>query len=775
MDTFVIKRNGQREPVAFDKISERLRVLAAIEPKCSNVSYIEIAKQVIVQIVPDIHTADIDEHTAQIAAAMAVHHPDYERFAGRLLASNLQKSCGSASLLDVVNHIGQDKFNPAYVAFVKTYIDTINGMVVHLRDLQRVGFVGMQSLCRSHLLRDHNQAIRETPQLMYARVAVALCMPDIKAITETYSMLSLGFYTHATPVYFNAGLAIPQLASCFLLTIAEDSLDEICKVIHDCAKLSKHSGGIGLDITNVRAQGAPVKSNNGKAAGIVPMLRVFNALTRFVDQGSGKRRGAIAVYIEPWHADIFSFLDLPRNSGSEHLRARDLFYGLWIPDLFMKRVEAAGDWTLFCPSRVRSLHYLYGDAFDKEYLAAEATVGLGTRVVKAADLFAAIMATQFETGMPYMAFKDTCNRMSNQKHCGMINSLNLCTEIAQFTDADHIAVCNLASIALPRFIIPPSTTDHSIFDRFDWVRFRSVVRLMVRNVDRSISRTAYILPEATRSNDEQRPMGLGVVGLADLFMLLELSFDSDGARTLNHRIFEEMFYTAVDESCSLALSLGQYPKFQGSPISQGILHIDHFRHSYPLHCDWSALRTRITMYGVRNSLLIAPMPTQTTARILGYTDCIEPVMSGIHCVGNISGTAVVANRHLFRALETHGLCDRATIESIIRNNGSVAHITVLPEHTRAVFRTAWEIPQRVILQLAADRAPFIDQSASLNLFFANPTPEKLTAALFFGWRAGLKTGMFYLRQKNIAKPVQVTLAVANTTRTEPELCKSCVV
>lgn len=761
----VIKRDGRTQVVSFDKITHRIHSLSeglAVNP-------IRVAQVVVQGVTDGVHTSELDELASESAAALATHHPDYSRLAARISVSNLQKKT-EPSMRSVLRML-----SPEVRSICEDHMQVIDATLNFERDF-RFDIFGFATLHKSYLLRDESGKVVERPQVMYMRIALGIHGEDLSSAFETYELMSTGVMTHATPTMFNAGTSFHHLASCFLLPISTDSIEGIFRTLTDCAMISKSAGGIGFSVSNVRAEGSKIHSTGGTSSGLVKMLKVFESTARYVDQGGGKRKGAFAAYIEPWHADIFAFLDMKKNHGAEELRARDLFYALWIPDLFMRRVEANMHWTLLCPSDCPDLVDLHSDDFEAKYVEYERTVP--RRTVKAQDLWGAIIDSQIETGTPYMLYKDACNRKSNQKNWGTIRSSNLCTEIVQFSSEKEIAVCNLASIALQTFVTRHVDNDELFYDHDALAR---VVRVVTRNLNRVIDRNLYSRPEARASNTTHRPIGIGVNGLADAFVMLGLPYESPAARSLNHDIFETIYYASLDASCELARTDGSYQSFEGSPASRGELQFDLWGVQPPKtsRWDWTALKEKIRVHKLRNSLLVAPMPTASTAQILGNNECFEPFTSNIYKRSVNAGEFTVINKYLVKSLECLNLWDDGMRRAIIAGNGSVQHIDAIPSYIKALFKTAWEMKMRSIIDLAADRGPYIDQSQSLNLFMANPSHSKITSMHFHGWKRGLKTGMYYLRTKAAADPVKPTLTVdevraAESCRREPpEECTSC--
>lgn len=624
--------------------------------------------------------------------------------------------------------------------------ERLDAAIIYDRDFE-FDYFGFKTLERSYLLRMNGKVV-ERPQHLFMRVAVGIHGNDIDAAIETYNLMSERWFIHATPTLFNAGTPKPQLSSCFLLSMTEDSINGIFETLQRCALISQSAGGIGLSIHNVRATGSYIKGTGGTSNGIIPMLRVFNDAARYVDQGGGKRKGAFAVYLEPWHADIFEFLDLKKNHGKEELRARDLFYALWISDLFMERVKSDADWSLFCPNESPGLFDVYGDKFEALYHQYEQE-GRARKTVKARDLWTAILESQIETGTPYILYKDAANKKSNQQNLGTIRSSNLCTEIIEYTAPDEVAVCNLASLALPKYVVN---------GQFDFDKLVEITRVVTRNLNKVIDINYYPIPEARNSNMRHRPIGLGVQGLADAFILCGMAFDSEEARQLNKDIFEAVYFAAVTESCDLAEKLGAYETFQGSPMSKGLFQFDLWNVTPSGRWDWASLRERVKKYGLRNSLLVAPMPTASTSQILGNNECFEPYTSNLYTRRTLAGEHIVVNKHLMRDLVRLGLWDEEMREAIMAANGSIQGIEVIPQKVRDIYKTAYEISQKVIIDMSADRGAFICQSQSLNVFMEAPTFAKLSSMHFYAWQKGLKTGMYYLRSKAATDPIKFTLS-----------------
>tara|TARA_B110001450_G_scaffold254688_1_gene280559 strand:+ start:4462 stop:6759 length:2298 start_codon:yes stop_codon:yes gene_type:complete len=763
MPTTIIKRNGDREDVHFDKILTRIRAQSI---GLSRVDPVRISKRVVQGVCDGVTTAALDELAADTAASLCSVHPEYSTLAARIAISRLHKE--TSGKMDDLHHM----LDETCIHFICDNYDTIHSALVWDRDFD-YDYFGFRTLTRSYLIRDASgEHIVERPQQMYMRIAIGIHCGDIKRVLETYENLSLRRFTHATPTMFNAGTKFPHLASCFLLPIGDDSIEGIMETNKRCALISKSAGGIGFSVSNVRSSGSRIHSTGGISSGLLPMLRCFEATARYVDQGGGKRKGAFAAYLEPWHPDIFTFLDMKKNHGIDELRARDLFYALWIPDLFMRRVQENGTWSLFCPYTCPDLVDMYGATFDAAYIEYENTPNVAARTVNAQDLWFAILDAQIESGNPYLLYKDACNEKSNQKNLGTIRSSNLCTEIVQYSSDTEIAVCNLASISLPSCIDENGAFSHT--------QLADTIRIMTRNLNRVIDRNAYARKEARYSNLRHRPIGLGVQGLADVFALLNLPFDGKMARKLNTEIFETIYFAALEMSCQLAIDDGSYASYNGSPMSMGILQMDMWDGGIDKcseRWDWKALRARIAQYGVRNSLLVAPMPTASTAQILGNNECFEPFTSNIYVRNVLAGEYTVVNKHLVRALDDLGLWDDDMRQNIIAGEGSVQGIPGIPDGIKTVFKTAWEISMRAVLDMSADRGVFVDQSQSLNLFVSEPNHKSLSSMHFYGWKLGLKTGVYYLRTRAAASAVKVTVdanrvATAVCSRTGPD-CIAC--
>jgi len=749
---YVVKRDGRKETVQFDKITARIKKLCyglniLVDP-------IKVAMKVIEGVYDGVSTSDLDNLAAETAATMTTTHPDYALLASRIAVSNLHKNTTksfSQTISDLYHYIDPVTGQKASLIANDVYDiiqengDLLNSTLIYDRDFN-YDFFGFKTLERSYLLRLDGR-VAERPQHLLMRVSIGIHKNDLESAIRTYHMMSEGWFTHATPTLFNSGTPKPQMSSCFLLQMKEDSISGIYDTLKNCAQISQSAGGIGISIHKIRAKGSYIKGTNGTSNGIVPMLRVFNDTARYVDQGGGKRKGSFAVYIEPWHADIEDFLDLKKNHGKEEQRARDLFYALWIPDLFMKRVEADGDWTLMCPNECPGLADTYGEEFEKLYSRYEEE-GKGRKTMRAQDLWNKVVESQIETGTPYMLYKDAANSKSNQKNLGTIQSSNLCTEIIEYTAPDEVAVCNLASIALPKFVINGQFDHQQLFD---------VTYQVTMNLNRIIDVNFYPIPEARKSNMRHRPIGIGVQGLADAFIMLRLPFDSDEAKTLNRDIFETIYYASLTASKDLAIKEGPYETFAGSPASEGVFQFDMWGVQPGNRWEWDVLREEVKKHGIRNSLLLAPMPTASTAQILGNNECFEPYTSNIYTRRVLSGEFVVVNKHLLNDLNRLGIWNEDIKSKIIAANGSVQNIPEIPENLKILYRTAWEISQRSVIDMAADRGAFIDQSQSLNIFMANPDFQKITSMHFYGWKKGLKTGMYYMRTKSAADAIKFTV------------------
>ena len=752
---YVVKRDGRKELIMFDKITARVRKLCyglngLVDP-------LKVAMRVIEGLYDGVTTSELDNLAAEIAATMTTTHPDYAKLAARISVSNLHKNTKksfSETMKDLYLYVNPRTGKKAPLLSDEVYkvisenAEALDSTIIYNRDFG-YDYFGFKTLERSYLLK-LNGKIVERPQHMLMRVSIGIHLDDLDSAKETYELMSKKFFTHATPTLFNSGTPKPQMSSCFLLAMKDDSIDGIYDTLKQTAKISQSAGGIGLSIHNVRATGSYIAGTNGTSNGIVPMLQVFNDTARYVDQGGGKRKGSFAIYMEPWHADIFEFLELKKNHGKEEMRARDLFYAMWISDLFMKRVEANEDWTLMCPNECPGLFTNHSEEFEKLYLGYEAA-GKGRKTVRARELWEKILESQIETGTPYMLYKDAANRKSNQKNLGTIRSSNLCTEIMEYTSPDEIAVCNLASIALPMFIKN---------GEFDHKELFKVTKRVTKNLNRVIDRNYYPVKEAENSNMRHRPIGLGVQGLADAFILLRLPFTSDEAKKLNQEIFETLYFAAVTASMEAAKQEGTYSSYEGSPISQG-----EFQHNLwgikdeelSGRWDWGKLRKEVKKNGVRNSLLVAPMPTASTSQILGNNECFEPYTSNIYTRRVLSGEFIVVNKHLLEDLVNLGMWNESMKQELMRANGSIQHIDTIPQEIRDLYKTVWELSMKDIIDMSRHRGYFIDQSQSLNLFMENANNSKLTSMHFYAWKSGLKTGMYYLRTKSAVDAIKFTL------------------
>lgn len=752
----VIKRTGKKEAVSFDKITARVKKLC-YGLNQNFVDPIEIAKKVILGLYNGVATTDLDNLAAETAASMAIIHPDYALLAARIAVSNLHKNTdksfsatmdGLYNYIDPVTNQAAGLISDETISIIQKNADLLDSAVIYDRDYE-FDYFGFKTLERSYLLRMNGEVV-ERPQHMLMRASVGIHGENIEAAIETYHMMSEKWFIHATPTLFNAGTPKPQLSSCFLLSMTDDSIPGIFETLTRCAKISQSAGGIGLSVHNVRAKGSYIKGTGGTSNGIVPMLKVFNDTARYVDQGGGKRKGAFAIYIEPWHADIYDFLELKKNHGKEEMRARDLFYAMWIPDLFMKRVKEDGMWSLFCPNEAENLHETYGEQFEALYTKYE-NEGKARTSVKAQDLWFKILDSQIETGTPYILYKDAANEKSNQKNLGTIKSSNLCTEIIEYTAPDEVAVCNLASISLPRFVDSDSKT-------FDFQKLHDVTRIVTRNLNRVIDINYYPVEEARNSNMRHRPVGIGVQGLADAFLGMRMPFDSAEAAQLNKDIFETIYHAALFESNIIAKKEGAYKTFKGSPASKGILQFDMWNVIPSDRYDWNALKSEIKETGIRNSLLLAPMPTASTSQILGNNECFEPYTSNLYTRRTLSGEFIVVNKHLLNDLIKRGLWNEEMKQFLMASNGSVQNIVGIPQDLKELYKTAYELSQKAIIDMAADRGAFICQSQSLNLFVENANYSKLSSMHFYGWQKGLKTGMYYLRSKAAVDPIKFTLS-----------------
>jgi len=757
----IVKRDGTNQEVKFDNITKRIRALCdGLDPKF--VDPVPITQKVIEGFYNGISTSEIDTLAAETCAYMSQRHPDFSTLAARIAVSNLHKNTSnsfaetSRVLFEYVDKQGRPAalLSEEVFNFVRDNAAALDAAVDYQRDCT-YDYFGFKTLEKSYLLRVHGK-IAERPQHMIMRVACGIHAGDVASAIETYDMMSRRLFTHATPTLFNAGTPTPQMSSCFLLTMKSDSIEGVYDTLKSCAMISKCAGGIGVAVSNVRASGSYIRGTNGHSNGLVPMLRVFNETARYVDQGGGKRKGSFAMYLEPWHADVFDFLELKKNHGKEEQRARDLFYAMWIPDLFMKRVKENGDWTLFCPNEAfdqttgKGLIDCHGEEFENMYTALE-KANKGRKTVQAQQLWFRILESQMETGTPYMLYKDHCNRKSNQQNLGTIHCSNLCTEIIEYTSADEVAVCNLASIALPSF----ASTDAE----YDFHKLYEVTKVATRNLNKVIDRNHYPVEEARRSNMKHRPIGLGVQGLADVFMMMRLPFESDKAQRLNEDIFETIYFAACESSCESAEKLGAYETYAGSPASKGQLQFDMWGKTPKSgRWNWTGLKEKIAKHGLRNSLLVAPMPTASTAQILGNNESFEPYTQNIYVRRTLSGEFVTANRHLLRDLIKRNLWTEELRSQLIAHNGSVQQLD-LPADVKELYKTVWEIKQRIVLDMAADRGAYIDQSQSLNIHMLDATTAKLSSMHFHGWGLGLKTGMYYLRTKAAADAIKFTVDV----------------
>lgn len=751
----VVKRSGKQESVSFDKITARVKKLC-YGLNSDYVDSIEIAKRVIQGLYDGVSTTELDNLAAETAATMAAVHPDYALLAARISISNLHKNTNKSfvksmrRLHQYIDPKTNDKaglISDNTMSIVEDHADKIDSAIIYDRDYN-FDFFGFKTLERSYLLRCDGDVV-ERPQHMLMRAAVGIHGEDVDAAIETYNYMSEKWFIHATPTLFNAGTPRPQLSSCFLLSMTDDSIGGIFETLNRCAKISQSAGGIGLSIHNIRAKGSYIKGTGGTSNGVVPMLRVFNDTARYVDQGGGKRKGAFAVYMEPWHADIHDFLDLKKNHGKEEMRARDLFYALWIPDLFMKRIKQNGNWSLFCPNECPGLYDAYGDEFEALYEKYEKE-GKARKTVKAQDLWFEVLESQIETGTPYILYKDAANQKSNQKNLGTIRSSNLCTEIMEYTAPDEVAVCNLASINLSKFVDEDAVT-------FDFEKLHEITKVITRNLNKIIDINYYPVKEAENSNFRHRPIGIGVQGLADAYIMMRFPFDSQEAKELNKQIFETIYHAAVEESAALAEKDGAYSTFKGSPASEGLLQFDLWNVKPSDRYDWDGLKKQIVKTGMRNSLLLAPMPTASTSQILGNNECFEPYTANIYTRRTLSGEYIVVNKHLLKDLVKLGVWDDDMKQMLMAANGSIKDLPGIPPHIKDLYKTVWEISQKVIIDQSADRGAYICQSQSLNLFVENPNFGKLSSMHFYSWQKGLKTGMYYLRSKAAVDPIKFTL------------------
>jgi ribonucleoside-diphosphate reductase alpha subunit len=769
----VVKRDGRRESVKFDKITARVEKLSyGLDP--SFVEPIDVAKKVIEGLYDGVSTHDLDNLAAEIAATLTVQHPDYARLAARIAISNMHKTTSKSfsntmkrlyTYVDPKTGANAPLVSKEIYGIIKKNAAMLDSTIIYDRDFS-YDYFGYKTLERSYLMKIEGKIV-ERPQHMLMRVAVGIHGEDMESVVETYSLLSEKWFTHATPTLFNAGTPKPQLSSCFLLTMKDDSIDGIYDTLKQCAKISQSAGGIGLSIHNIRAKGSYIKGTGGVSNGIVPMLRNFDMTARYVDQGGGKRKGSFAIYMEPWHADIFDFLDLKKNHGKEEMRARDLFYALWISDLFMQRVENNEDWTLFCPHECPGLADCYGEDFEKLYTKYEKE-GKGKKVVKAQDLWFEVLESQIETGTPYMLYKDAANKKSNQKNLGTIKSSNLCTEIIEYTAPDEVAVCNLASIALPKYVKEDGT--------YDFQKLYDVTYVATKNLNRVIDVNYYPVEEAKHSNMRHRPIGLGVQGLADAFILMGMPFESEAAAKLNKDIFETIYFAGMTASKDEAIIDGPYETIKGSPVSKGIFQFDMWGVTPSSGLwDWAGLKKEVKKHGVRNSLLVAPMPTASTSQILGNNECFEPYTSNIYTRRTLSGEFIIVNKHLMRDLIKLGLWNDTMKNKLIAAKGSVQDIPEIPANIKELYKTVWEISQKTIIDMSADRGAYICQSQSLNIHIQDPNFGKMTSMHFYAWKKGLKTGMYYLRSRAATSAIQFTVdknKLEEPTTTAAELQKA---
>jgi ribonucleoside-diphosphate reductase alpha chain len=771
-EMYVTKRSGEREIVSFDKILQRIKKLG--QEAAIKINYTTLVMKVIDQLYDGISTTKIDELSAEQCASMASVHPDYNILAGRIVVSNHRKNT-SDSFSHVMERLYEykdmhGKSSPLISQELYDVVQKWKGELDAMCDYERdylIDYFGFKTLDRAYLMKINKETV-ERAQHMWLRVAIGIHGDNLDKIKETYDCMSLKYFTHATPTLFNAGTPHPQLSSCYLLSMEGDSIDGIYNTLKDCALISKWAGGIGLHIHNIRASGSHIRGTNGSSNGIVPMLRVFNNTAKYVDQGGGKRNGSFAVYLEPWHADVELFLQMRKNHGDEELKARDLFYALWIPDLFMERVKADSHWTLMCPDECPGLSDVYGEEFNRLYKSYEIS-GNGRKTVKARELWFQILDAQMETGTPYLLYKDAANKKSNQKNIGTIKSSNLCTEIMEYSDDKETAVCNLASIALPAFVDRTTTPP-----TFNYEKLHEISKIVTYNLNRIIDVNFYPTPKTELSNKRHRPIGIGVQGLADVFMQMDLPFESDESKQINKNIFETIYHAALEQSCELACTEGPYETFEGSPAHKGELQFDMWG-VVPDRYDWQALKTRIQTHGLRNSLLLAPMPTASTSQILGYNECIEPITSNIYSRRTIAGEFILANKYLMHDLIALDLWNEKMKNNIIANHGSIQHIETIPQHIRNKYKTVWEIPMRNLIDMSADRGAFICQSQSLNLWLEDPNYSNLTSMHFYAWSKGLKTGIYYLRRRARHQAQQFTIEPEKKEGNEQhdEICEMC--
>ncbi len=788
----VLKRNGSHEQLSFDKISKRLKALCTEAKIKINTS--ALVMKVVDQIFDNIETTKIDELTAEQCASQNTTNPDYGTLAAYVSVSNLQKNTKNtffSKMKDLyefkdIHGVHSPLISETFLNTVKKYKKRIEETIDYNRDYL-IDYFGFKTLERAYLFRI-NKKIVERPQDMWMRVSLGIHGDDIDLALETYNYMSQKYFTHATPTLFNSGTPRPQLSSCYLIAMEDDSIDGIYNTLKDCANISKYAGGIGLHIHNVRASGTHIRGTNGTSNGIVPMLRVFNNTARYVDQGGGKRNGSFAIYLEPWHADIWDFLEMRKNHGDEEMKARDLFYALWVPDLFMKRVHADGEWSLMCPDECPGLSDVYGDKFEELYVKYE-NENKQKRTIKARELWFHILDSQMETGTPYLLYKDACNNKSNHKNLGTIKSSNLCTEIIEYSNRNETAVCNLASISLPAFVdTTTKTVNHE--------ELHKVSRILTNNLNKIIDVNYYPTEKTDNSNKLHRPIGIGVQGLADMFFGLDIPFHSEEAKKINKEVFETIYHGALEESCNISQNrkqhyesivpcpfqlteeenklpskyIGAYSSFVGSPMSEGTLQFDMWNVEPSARYNWDIIRTRILEHGVRNSLLLAPMPTASTSQILGNNECFEPITSNIYSRNTLAGEFIIANKHLMKDLISLNMWNEEVKNNIIANKGSIQQITTIPQHIRDKYKIVWEIPMKHIIDMAADRGAFICQSQSLNLWQEDPTYNSLTNMHFYGWKKGLKTGIYYLRRKAKHQAQQFTIGPENK---EDEPCEMC--
>ena len=774
-EMYVIKRSGEREIVSFDKILQRVKNTGT--EVGIQLNYTALTMKVIDQLYDGITTTQIDELTADQCASLSSTHPDYNILAGRLIISNHQKNTSSSFTVTMSNlyqfRDKHDRSSPLVSDLlyntVMKYHEELDGICNYNRDYL-IDYFGFKTLERSYLMKIDNQVV-ERPQHMWLRVAIGIHGENIDKIKETYEYMSMKYFTHATPTLFNAGTKRPQLSSCFLLAMENDSISGIYNTLSDCANISKWAGGIGLHIHNIRATGSHIRGTNGTSNGIVPMLRVFNNTAKYVDQGGGKRNGSFAIYLEPWHSDIEIFLQMRKNHGDEELKARDLFYALWIPDLFMERVKSDGDWTLMCPDECPGLADVYGDAFKELYETYESH-NKGRITMKARKLWFQILDAQMETGTPYLCYKDAANIKSNQKNIVIIKSSNLCTEIMEVSTKEETAVCNLASIALPAFIEKDSNNKPV----YNFEKLHKISRAVAYNLNCVIDVNYYPTAKTEASNSLHRPIGIGVQGLADTFILMDMTFESEEAKQLNKDIFETIYHASLEESCELAKKDGHYTSFIGSPASEGILQFDLWNVTPSDRYDWKTLKYKIKEFGLRNSLLLAPMPTASTSQILGYNECIEPITSNIYSRRTLAGEFILANKYLMRELIDLNIWNEKIKNNIIANNGSIQQIDIIPQHIREKYKTVWEMPMRTLIDMAADRGAYVCQSQSLNLWLEDPDYNMLTSMHFYSWKKGLKTGIYYLRRRGKHQAQQFTIEPEKREQSaehEDEICEMC--